>query len=68
MEAAATGNAHSELYCSLLHAPNQVQAKVGENASGEESSVAVIERYEEFVKEGDQRPVETFRDIAENTK
>lgn len=68
MEAAAAGNAHSELYCSLLHAPNQVQAKVSEYASGEESSVAVIERYEEFIKEGDQRPVEPFRNISENTK
>ena len=68
MEAAAAGNAHSELHCSLLHAPDQVQAKVGEDTSGQEPSVAVIKRYEKFVEEGDQRPVEAFCDIAENTE
>lgn len=68
MEAAAAGNTHSELHCSLLHAPNQVQAKVGENSGGKEASVAVIKRYEKFVEEGDQRSVEPFCYIAENTE
>lgn len=68
MEAAATRNTHSELHCSLLHTPDQVEAKVGEYASGQESSVAVVKRYEKFVEEGDQRPVEAFCDIAEDTE
>jgi len=67
VEAAAARNADSELNGPLLHTPEHIQAEVGKYSGRQKASVSVVQTYQKFIQKGDQRPVEAFGDVSENS-
>ena len=55
METTATRNSDTKFDSPLLHAPKNVQAEIGEDASSQKTCVSVVQADEKFVHEGNQR-------------
>jgi hypothetical protein len=68
MEPTAAGNPYSKLDVALLHTPQHIEAKIGENEGCNEACVSFFKFDKQLVEPRYQRPISKFLgDVAENS-